>query len=55
MDTEVDYFHHVWTSIEIVDRLLGKSTVGVYYFQVVMSQKNSCQNVHLFHNHLNYI
>lgn len=52
VDAELDYFHHIWASIEIADGRLGKSTVGVNYFQVVMSQKNSRQNVHLFHNHL---
>ena len=55
MDTELNSISHVRASIEVIDTLRSKKSVGINNLCVIISQKYGSQDVHFFYNHLKFI
>ena len=55
MDTELNSISRVGASIEVIDALGSKSSVGVNNLCVIVSHKYGSQDVHFFYNHLKFI
>lgn len=54
MDTELNCFPHIWTSVEITDWFGSEYTVRIYYLFVVIPQEDRRKDVHLLNYHLEF-
>ena len=52
MDKELNGILHIRTAVIVCNRFSAKKTVRIYNLLIIISKKDSSQNVHLFHNHL---